>query len=1264
MKRIFLVYLILGKVFLYSQNLSMSLTACYGLDNTTNEPINNLTASLSAVTATVDRFNNPNSAFLLGGSTSSYIYLPNSPLLKPSNALSFSAWVKFNSTNDQYIVFAQNTCSAFHEGYVLQGYNSGGFRLTAVKSGGGCSPSTQIVLVGNTVLSINTWYHVGMYVGNDSLKIYLNGLPDGAMASSVVLNYNSFQYVYLGGSGVSFNLPLNGTIDNVRFYNRKISNNEFNLLYTTDPACVTTSTPAAAINCDGLNDFISLPNANSVFDVSSTHKKTFQVSFKNSSIQGQNVRIFSTGSSGNPSTTGLWLGYPTNSNFLKFELNDGSGGSQTITGNTSIRGDSTWHQASAVLDGTLATLYLDGNIQGTVNISSEGAINSAGAVHIGNSYDNETGSYFEGAIDELRVWDRALCQNEIQATKNCELFGSEPTLAAYYKFNQGIAAGNNSTVTTLIDATTNSNNGTLSNFALNGVPSNWYAPGTVTSGQTCTLTFAGDITATASQTLICAGSSVTLTASGGTSYTWQPGNLTVASVVVNPTVTTTYTLSGTNSFGCISTATITITVVTGGPNLTAQANPSSVCPGNSSTLIATGATSYTWLPGNLNGSSVVVNPASATVYTVFGSNGGCSGTATVAVNIGMQLNVSSSGNLCNNNTVDLYVSPTSTYFVQWSGPGIMGSSTNPTVTVNAGGTYSVAVTDTVTGCSGNAVITVASSLTPLSLNVTPSFTQACYPGGQPVTILASTSANYNWYPSSEVTPNTGPLVSVSPSVTTTYTVVGTLGSCSGSAVITISVNQTPILGVPLLSPICRGAILTLFTTGAIEYVWQPGNLSGPTVTVSPMFSTDYTVTGSIGICSSTVAIPVIVLPVPHVTATANPSVICIGNTSNLSATGALTYDWQIMDPSPSTLAVSPTVTTTYTVVGTDSLGCQGTTVVKVNVVNSLAIGVNATSTLICTGETVTLSASGGNGYDWFPYYIQGSVIAVAPSASTNYTVVSGFGFCNYNTILITVQDCANTSLGITNAVSSPEIYNGNFYKIKFTITAVNSSTTSPLTGVTLNDDLNATFPYPTTFSIMSQPVVSPANSALSINPLFNGHTELSLTSPSTSTLLINKRDTVSFTVLLDPHGFAGTLKNSVVGSALDKNNITVTDSSNNGFLWDPDNDGDPTNNNEISLLEIPLIELFIPEGFSPNSDGNNDFFVIKGLNNRPVKLTVFNRWGNMVYEKNNYDNSWDGTANKGVAFGNGKLPQGPYYYIFQFLDGKKETKTGYLVLWY
>jgi hypothetical protein len=138
------------------------------------------------------------------------------------------------------------------------------------------------------------------------------------------------------------------------------------------------------------------------------------------------------------------------------------------------------------------------------------------------------------------------------------------------------------------------------------------------------------VTTSATPATICSGASSTLSATGGTSYSWMPGNLT-GSPSVSLTVTTTYTVTATNANGCTNTATITVSV-NASPMVSTSATPSTICAGTSSTLSATGGTSYSWMPGNLTGIPSVT-PTATTTYTVTATNAnGCTNTATVTVN--------------------------------------------------------------------------------------------------------------------------------------------------------------------------------------------------------------------------------------------------------------------------------------------------------------------------------------------------------------------------------------------------------------------------------------------------------------------------------------------------------------------------------------------------------------------------------------------------------------------------------------------------------
>jgi hypothetical protein len=126
-----------------------------------------------------------------------------------------------------------------------------------------------------------------------------------------------------------------------------------------------------------------------------------------------------------------------------------------------------------------------------------------------------------------------------------------------------------------------------------------------------------NVTLAASQTTICNGASVNLTASGATTYTWST-NANTNSISVTPSVTTSYTVVGQNSPGCPDTKTVNIVVK---PSPTLTVSPSAtICPGAAATLTASGANTYSWSPGSFTTSAITVTPGLSTVYNVAGTN--------------------------------------------------------------------------------------------------------------------------------------------------------------------------------------------------------------------------------------------------------------------------------------------------------------------------------------------------------------------------------------------------------------------------------------------------------------------------------------------------------------------------------------------------------------------------------------------------------------------------------------------------------------------
>lgn len=213
-------------------NLSNGLTACYALNGNATEPISGLTGTLSGPTPTVNRFNTPNSAMYFNGQTQ-FIELPDDPLLKPANAISFSCWLYGTQLTDAYILFTENSLPAYFEAYELcidpdltfMSRKAGPLGLNQVNS--------------TTLFTTNTWFHVVITIDNSFVKIYVNGQLEATTASTFNgFNYTPGKKVVIGATNSWYEKPFKGIIDNMRFYNRTLNAAEVLALYNTDPACL------------------------------------------------------------------------------------------------------------------------------------------------------------------------------------------------------------------------------------------------------------------------------------------------------------------------------------------------------------------------------------------------------------------------------------------------------------------------------------------------------------------------------------------------------------------------------------------------------------------------------------------------------------------------------------------------------------------------------------------------------------------------------------------------------------------------------------------------------------------------------------------------------------------------------------------------------------------------------------------------------------------------------------------------------------------
>ena len=115
------------------------------------------------------------------------------------------------------------------------------------------------------------------------------------------------------------------------------------------------------------------------------------------------------------------------------------------------------------------------------------------------------------------------------------------------------------------------------------------------------------------------------------------------------------------------------------------------------------------------------------------------------------------------------------------------------------------------------------------------------------------------------------------------------------------------------------------------------------------------------------------------------------------------------------------------------------------------------------------------------------------------------------------------------------------------------------------------------------------------------------------------------------------------------------------FVWTVDNGACGTTRDTVVVRLKDCLTLVIPNAFSPNGDGTNDIYTIENIEFYPENtFTVFNRWGNKVFESTPYTNTWDGTSQFGTAYGE-QLPESTYYYVLDPGTGD-EAFTGYIYL--
>lgn len=543
--------------------------------------------------------------------------------------------------------------------------------------------------------------------------------------------------------------------------------------------------------------------------------------------------------------------------------------------------------------------------------------------------------------------------------------------------------------------------------------------------------------------------------------------------------------------------------------------------------------------------------------------------------------------------------------------------------------------------------------------------------GSSQTLTVSGASTYSWNPSAGLSSASGATVVASPSVTTSYTVTGTTGTCTTNEVITVSVTPAPNVQVnPSLVTICPGSTVAISASGAGSYSWNPSaglsSAIGSTVSASPAGTTIYTVTGSNGTCEASATTTVSVVSALTLTLTPPSATICAGSSVSLAVSGSSGYTWSplsgLSSATGSTVSASPGATTIYTVM-TGNGSCTATAQATITVNQPPILTLSPTSVNICAGNSTTLSAFGAMSYSWSPSSglsaTSGSQVTANPASTTVYSVTGTVGSCS-TSATATVNVVPVPVLSITsNSLSACG---------KLCVTFLESSN---LPGASIQYDFgdgstgaahNPSHCYETvgTYSA-SATITDPAAGCVA--------------GSAPVVLVVYPKPVAQFTI--------------VEGTMLPAGSVAhTTNTSTNAvqYLWSLCNDLEYTikdlttpalssGNCCLSLLAISdkgcrdsattcidvVSEPFItiPNVFTPNNDARNDVFKISASGIRSFSCSIFDRWGLKLYEWNDVNSGWDGKTKNGAP-----APDGSYFFVINYTDNKDVSKTekGFLSL--
>jgi gliding motility-associated-like protein len=716
---------------------------------------------------------------------------------------------------------------------------------------------------------------------------------------------------------------------------------------------------------------------------------------------------------------------------------------------------------------------------------------------------------------------------------------------------------------------------------------------------------------------ICLGDTAEIYATEGRNYLWSPAssltNPTDSFTLAFPTETTSYVVESSNTCNSVfDTVVVSIHQVVYDDN-------NAICLGDSAQLEVFEGDIFTWLTNyNISDTSIsnpMVWPDSSMFYTVVVESFCGMDTVSVFVEVFQpNINIVTDTIICRGQSVQISASGGVSY--SWTPSSSLNNSliSNPIATPFNITIYSVNITD-VNQCVWDTFTTVfVDTLLPTA--VASADVTIC--NGDTTALFVVGERDYLWSPASSLSNPTDSVTLAFPTETTSY-LVETINSC-GSVfdTVVVSIHQVVYDGNYSVCPsdsvqleVFEGDIFTWLT----NYNISNTSISNPMVW--PDSSMFYTVAVESFCGMDTVSIFVEVF-LPNIGIIADDT-ICRGQSSQLSASGGVSYNWTPTSSLNNSLISNPVATpfntTIYSVDITDINSCVWDTFMTVVVDTNLPVALASSDVTICLGDTTSLFVTGGRTYQWTPSSSLSnptdSITLAFPSATTTYTVGS-INSCGtaYDNVVVTVLNVNALIVNDTSVCAGEKVnlwvLGGVSYWWKPTYLVNNPSSNiiqptiySP-TLFTVNvvdangckTDLSVfvdTYPLPTIN--LEETISAGIATSVEIYPTTNG-----------IQYLWSPADGLSCTTCLNPTAFGGIATT-----------YTLTTWSVYGCV----------NSKSTTILFKGI--LYVPNAFTPNGDGDNDIFYAYGENIVEFEMMIFDRWGEKLFTSDNLDDGWDGT---------------------------------------